>query len=900
MKSPWLTGSTSVRALVIASALLLSPLSAAAQNVWTGGNGNWSDPAKWSIGTPAPVDRVEIGSGTVGVDSAAAADKLTLGGGATLNIVGPGVATFHALDMAAASAIAVNGGALQFSMTPTAGQTSVRGLLRVEAGGHLSVSGSGANPAANLAGFMIGHGDVGRLELDGSTAAITSTLQIGRGQGGSGVVSLANRSAVTASSVTVGDGGSGRIEISGASTMTAQGVSLGVGRYEGGSVRAGTGSIEVADAGSKLSTNFLIANGDADMTIRAGAVVEVGNPIVNLPPGFSVLMLGGVSFDPLPGTVMPDVVARTSVDIVGAVSSLIVNGEAELAAGGEADVRIGVGAKMAVSKLLTVGASTMTPSHGIEYFGKASVTAAGTLTADEIHLGRDAGSVGEITSIGSSGLVQARDIVVGGAGTGSLQIVEGGSAEASKITIARDAGSRGSMVVAGAGSSVRAADLVIGGAGVGSVRVADAGVLDAERIQLGSSGSKLIIGGEGAAAAPGAVRSSGIVGAASSGEVIFNHTSSDYRFDTPIAGTASVIAEAGMTRLFGDQKFTGPINIRAGAGLSVENSVGTSIVNLGGTLAGGGAIGGNVSNAGRIAPGAFNAPGQFSTMTIAGSYVGLAGSSLVLNTQLGDSNSPTDRLVVGAALKGNGSTNVIVNNAGGLGAPTIGRGIQLVQVTGGAAASEVGVFTSDQRIAAGGYDYNFGRNAEDGSYYLTTEPEKRIEVHNFAAVPDLARIYDLNTLGTLEARKNALPPAGEVPFWGRIFGSAGLNNGGLSTGRGAHFDYALGGMQIGADLYQLESVWGSTATSGVYATVGTGAADVSRPSGRLTTGKFDLNGYTIGGYTTYRWDRGYIDVVAQATRYDGKSSSNLGQSSSVNGWGFTGSVEAGLCFGVQV
>jgi outer membrane autotransporter protein len=284
-------------------------------------------------------------------------------------------------------------------------------------------------------------------------------------------------------------------------------------------------------------------------------------------------------------------------------------------------------------------------------------------------------------------------------------------------------------------------------------------------------------------------------------------------------------------------------------------------------------------------------------MTINGQYVSLAGSSLVLNTRLGDSNSPSDHLVLGAAAKGNGSTSVIINNAGGLGAATSGRGIQLVQVTKGAAASEEGVFTSDRRLSAGAYDYNFGRNAEDGSYYLTTEPEKRIEVHNFAAVPDLARIYDLQSLGTLEARKNALPSSGEIPYWGRVFGSAGVHNGGLATGRGAHFDYRLGGMQIGAGLYQVESFAGSIATSGLYATIGTGAADVSRPFGRLATGKFDLNGYTLGGYTTYRWDRAYVDVVAQATRFTGKSSSNLGQSSDAQGWGFTGSIEAGYALG---
>lgn len=893
MKSNWLTDTTSVRALAIAGALLSSSLSAVAQNVWTGGDGNWSEAPRWSTGVPASADRAEIGSGTVRVDAPAGAEKLTLGTGATLAIVTPGIATFAALDMAAASSIAVSGGTLRFAMTPTAGQTSLRGLVRVENGGPLIATGNGADPALSLAGLLVGHGAAGRLELDGSTASITPSLQIGRGSGGNGIVSVANGSTVTASSVLVGDGGTGRLEINGGSTMQTQGVSLGLNRFEAGSVQRGEGSINVAGTGSRLATNFLIANGDATMTIRDGGKVEAGNLAINLPSGFPVFSQGTVTFDPTPGTTAPDTIAHNSVELAGAGSSLIVHGEGMLGDGGEVDVRVGAGASMRVSKLLTLGGATITPSHGLRYAGKAAVTVAGTLNAAEIQLGRDAGSIGELTA---TGVVQTGDMTVGVGGTGAVRVLGGGALDASNLVLGRDSGSTGSLLIDGSGSIARTPNLTIGGAGVGYARVANAGVLEADRIAFGSTGGRLTIGGESAPEAPGVVRSTGITATGAGGEVFFNHKSSNYRFDSPIAGGVSVIAAAGTTRLYGDQAFSGAVNIRAGAGLGVEGSVASSVVNAG-TLSGGGTIGGNLSNAGRIEPGAFNAPGQFSTMTVRGAYSSLAGSSLVLNTKLGDSSSPTDRLVVGSALKGNGSTKVEVRNVGGLGAPTTGKGIELIKVKGGAAASEVGVFTSDRRIAAGANEYKFGRNTEDGSYYLKSESEKRIEVHNFAAVPDLARIYDLQSLGTLETRKNGLPAAGDIPWWGRLFGSAGLNNGGLSTGRGAHFDYRLGAMQLGADLYQVESLWGSTATSGLYATIGTGSADVSRPFGRFANGKFDLNGYSIGGYTTYRWDRAYIDVVAQATRFDGKSSSNLGQSSSVEGWGFTGSVEAGYDLG---
>ena len=100
-------------------------------------------------------------------------------------------------------------------------------------------------------------------------------------------------------------------------------------------------------------------------------------------------------------------------------------------------------------------------------------------------------------------------------------------------------------------------------------------------------------------------------------------------------------------------------------------------------------------------------------------------------------------------------------------------------------------------------------------------------------------IYDLNSLGTIEARKNGLPK-GDIPYWVRMFGAGGAQGGGLEKGRGAHFDYALGAMQIGADLYQTESFGGSEATSGLYATIGTGSADVSRASGTVSYTHLDV------------------------------------------------------------
>ena len=96
----------------------------------------------------------------------------------------------------------------------------------------------------------------------------------------------------------------------------------------------------------------------------------------------------------------------------------------------------------------------------------------------------------------------------------------------------------------------------------------------------------------------------------------------------------------------------------------------------------------------------------FKTLTVTGNYHG-DGGLLVMNTQLGDDNSPTDKLIVTGDTTG--STYVAVNNAGGIGALTT-NGIKLIEVQGDSS----GQFVQQGRIVAGLYDYYLQRG--DSSY----------------------------------------------------------------------------------------------------------------------------------------------------------------------------------------
>ncbi|WP_232796105.1 autotransporter outer membrane beta-barrel domain-containing protein [Citrobacter rodentium] len=115
------------------------------------------------------------------------------------------------------------------------------------------------------------------------------------------------------------------------------------------------------------------------------------------------------------------------------------------------------------------------------------------------------------------------------------------------------------------------------------------------------------------------------------------------------------------------------------------------------------------------------AASTFKTLTINGDYIGNNGN-VVMNTQLGDDASPTDRLVVSGNTSG--TTNVKVVNAGGAGALTT-NGIELITVAG----TSGGEFKQDGRIVAGAYDYTLarGEGANEKNWYLTsglsTEPQ---------------------------------------------------------------------------------------------------------------------------------------------------------------------------------
>ncbi len=134
-----------------------------------------------------------------------------------------------------------------------------------------------------------------------------------------------------------------------------------------------------------------------------------------------------------------------------------------------------------------------------------------------------------------------------------------------------------------------------------------------------------------------------------------------------------------------------------------------------------------LNNAGTVAFVAPSGATGFKTLTV-NNYVG--GGTLVLNTQLGNDASATDKLVIdGGAATGNTALRVI--NTGGAGGNTA-TGIRLVQTLNGGTtapdafhldAGSTGYRASSSTLALNGYEYSLVRGGNGGAtpdWYLTS------------------------------------------------------------------------------------------------------------------------------------------------------------------------------------
>ncbi|WP_407579002.1 autotransporter outer membrane beta-barrel domain-containing protein [Citrobacter koseri] len=108
----------------------------------------------------------------------------------------------------------------------------------------------------------------------------------------------------------------------------------------------------------------------------------------------------------------------------------------------------------------------------------------------------------------------------------------------------------------------------------------------------------------------------------------------------------------------------------------------------------------------------------FHSLTITGNYFGSDDSSVIFGTALGDDSSLTDKLIITG--NATGTTKVVVNNVGGVGAETL-EGIELIEV---GAPNAADTFVQSSRIVAGAWDYYLQQGTKTGqnmnNWYLTS------------------------------------------------------------------------------------------------------------------------------------------------------------------------------------
>ena len=309
------------------------------------------------------------------------------------------------------------------------------------------------------------------------------------------------------------------------------------------------------------------------------------------------------------------------------------------------------------------------------------------------------------------------------------------------------------------------------------------------------------------------------------------------------------------------------------------------------------------------------------------------GGSLLLDTVLNSgAPSQSDVLVVdGVNVGAGGPIRTSVNNVGGAGDLTVGDGILVVEGLDNVPTSAVPrAFRLGAPAVAGPYEYLLFRGGagagagddwflrdtiqpvqpEDGDPSTPPDPSAppgtprlRREVSLYAAAPAAAMLYGLNSIETLHERmggdaqrlgsgSNGTYDGTPDGAWARAFGHWGHRDGPGIYIAGPSFDYGLGGVQMGFDLYRNEDQYGGRNNAGLYAGYGHTDVDVEHNLLGLTLkgGTDKLDAFSVGGYWTHfgpsDW---YVDGVLQGTWYDIDMNSRRGlRDGETDGWGWAG------------
>jgi len=325
-------------------------------------------------------------------------------------------------------------------------------------------------------------------------------------------------------------------------------------------------------------------------------------------------------------------------------------------------------------------------------------------------------------------------------------------------------------------------------------------------------------------------------------------------------------------------------------------------------------------------------------LTINGAYRG-AGGTVGLGTQLGGSDSPTDRLIVnGGSISGN--SFLAITNQGGAGNNTLNDGILLIQSTGGT-TSTTDAFQLQDRVRAGAYEYYLYKGGVSGgtadNWYLrsslpvatpTPTPEQtppqlitpptgapdlpgnglaegseavpiyRHETPLYALLPALGRDINLFNLATFHDRRgdqDALGLGRAQQVWSRIAVSGWDQSWGDSSQ--PEFNGNLSAFNLGVDLGIQPTGQGGSRRWGAMFNFGNGSGSVTGltyATGNNPSGSVQMQSYGFSLYGTLVDPSGwYVDAVGGFNWLKAQTESQSGINADTDGWGWTISIETG-------
>lgn len=324
-------------------------------------------------------------------------------------------------------------------------------------------------------------------------------------------------------------------------------------------------------------------------------------------------------------------------------------------------------------------------------------------------------------------------------------------------------------------------------------------------------------------------------------------------------------------------------------------------------------------------------------LTIQGAYVG-AGGTVGLGTQLGGSDSPTDRLIVNAGSI-SGSSLLSITNQGGAGGYTLDNGILLVQSTGGT-TSTADAFRLQTRVRAGAYEYYLYKGGVSGgstdNWYLRSSlpvvtptptptpppqlitppagapdlpgnglseggeavPIYRFETPLYALLPALGRDINRFNLATFHDRRGdqgALGLGRAQQVWSRI-AVTGWDQSWADTSQ-PDFNGNLSAFNLGVDLGIQPTGEGGSRRWGAMFNFGNGSGSVkgfTYATANNPSGSVQMQSYGFSFYGTVVDPSGwYVDAVGGFNWFEAQTESRSGINADSDGWGWTISLETG-------